>query len=148
MAYRKVLIAVDGSDEAEQVVSEGIATVADSGAEIVLASVIRPLNQSYGGIDIAAAGETAIRFEREAEAQVRERLEKLGAAHGLGQDSIVVRHGNPAMEIHALAEEHGVDLIVVGTHGRHGFGLLLGQTANAVLHGVTCDVLAVRVKTE
>ena len=40
---------------------------------------------------------------------------------------------------------NGADLIVVGSHGRHGLALLLGSTANGVLHGATCDVLAVRV---
>jgi len=34
---------------------------------------------------------------------------------------------------------------VVGSHGRHGLALLLGSTANGVLHGASCDVLAVRV---
>lgn len=47
--------------------------------------------------------------------------------------------------IHDTAKEHKVDLIVVGSHGRHGLALLLGSTANAVLHGAPCDVLAVRV---
>ena len=35
--------------------------------------------------------------------------------------------------------------LVVGSHGRHGLALLLGSTANAVLHGAPCDVLAVRI---
>jgi universal stress protein A len=56
-----------------------------------------------------------------------------------------VKIGNPAHEIRDAATELEADLIVVGTHGRHGLGLLLGSTANAVLHGVGCDVLAVRV---
>ena len=43
------------------------------------------------------------------------------------------------------ARDHGADLIVVGSHGRHGLALLLGSTANAVLHGAPCDVLAVRI---
>ena len=49
------------------------------------------------------------------------------------------------MEIHSKAEEIGADLIVVGSHGRYGLALLMGSTANGVLHGATCDVLAVRV---
>ena len=55
--------------------------------------------------------------------------------------------GRPETEIHALAEQIGADLIVVGSHGRTGLALLLGSTANGVLHGATCDVLAVRVGT-
>ncbi len=53
--------------------------------------------------------------------------------------------GRPESEIHRIAEEQGADLIVVGSHGRHGLALLLGSTANGVLHGASCDVLAVRV---
>ena len=37
------------------------------------------------------------------------------------------------------------DVIVVGSHGKHGLALLLGSTANGVLHGANRDVLAVRV---
>ena len=53
--------------------------------------------------------------------------------------------GRPEVEIHTKAEEIGADLIVVGSHGRYGLALLMGSTANGVLHGATCDVLAVRV---
>ena len=53
--------------------------------------------------------------------------------------------GAAADEIHAAAEKLGSDLIVIGTHGRSGMRLLLGSTANAVLHGVKTDVLAVKV---
>ncbi len=53
--------------------------------------------------------------------------------------------GRPETEIHGLAEEINADLIVVGSHGRHGLALLLGSTANGVLQGSPCDVLAVRV---
>jgi len=53
--------------------------------------------------------------------------------------------GRPETEIHAMANQIGADLIVVGSHGRHGLALLLGSTANGVLHGAPCDVLAVRV---
>jgi universal stress protein A len=47
--------------------------------------------------------------------------------------------------LHYLANQEGADLIIVGSHGRKGFALLLGSTSNSVLHGASCDVLAVRV---
>ncbi|MFP6816664.1 MAG: universal stress protein [Pseudomonadales bacterium] len=53
--------------------------------------------------------------------------------------------GSTADGVHDLARTIGADLIVVGTHGRHGLQLIKGSTANAVLHGVQCDALSVRV---
>jgi universal stress protein A len=44
-----------------------------------------------------------------------------------------------------FAEERKVDLIVVASHGLHGFRALLGSTTDGVLHTASCDVLAVRV---
>jgi universal stress protein A len=56
--------------------------------------------------------------------------------------------GHTESEIHRVAKEISADLIIVGSHGRHGLALLLGSTANGVLHGATCDVLAVRVQSK
>ena len=58
-----------------------------------------------------------------------------------------VAQGSTKNEITRLALELQADLIVVGSHGRHGLALLLGSTANAVLHAAPCDVLAIRVKS-
>jgi universal stress protein A len=44
-----------------------------------------------------------------------------------------------------MAKEEDVDLIIVGSHGRHGLALIFGSTSNSVLHGAPCDVLAVRI---
>ena len=54
-------------------------------------------------------------------------------------------YGRPEREVHRIAEESDVDLIVVGSHGRHGLALILGSTSTSILHGAKCDVLAVRV---
>jgi universal stress protein A len=56
-----------------------------------------------------------------------------------------VEFGSPSLNIVSLANDNKVDLIVVGSHGRHGIKLLLGSTANGVLHHALCDVLAVRL---
>lgn len=54
--------------------------------------------------------------------------------------------GSASLEIVNIAEEGNVDLIVLGSHGRHGLALLLGSTASSVLHHAKCDVLAVRLQ--
>ena len=53
--------------------------------------------------------------------------------------------GIPTQEIINIAAQEQVDLIIVGSHGRHGLALLLGSTANSVLHHAKCDVMAVRL---
>ena len=53
--------------------------------------------------------------------------------------------GIPTQEIINIADQEQVDLIIVGSHGRHGLALLLGSTANSVLNHAKCDVMAVRL---
>lgn len=72
-------------------------------------------------------------------------LAKLGKSYGIPEDRQWVAIGSPKTEILLLAEENQIDLIVVGSHGRHGLGLLLGSTASSVLHHAKCDVMAVRL---
>jgi universal stress protein A len=78
----------------------------------------------------------------------RKRLRAMADELGIPSDSQTLEVGSPQLEIIRVAEESEVDLIVVGSHGRHGLGLLLGSTANAVLHHAKCDVLAVRLKND
>ena len=75
-----------------------------------------------------------------------EMVQQVGAKIAAAISTVVL--GKPEVEIHATAKELGTDLIVVGSHGRHGFALLMGSTANGVMHGAHCDVLAVRVGME
>lgn len=50
--------------------------------------------------------------------------------------------GDPAMAITRIADEEGVEMIVMGTHGRSGLmRLLMGSTAEAVVRRSTCPVL-------
>lgn len=75
----------------------------------------------------------------------REKLAEIAREFGINQHNVIAKLGVPAQDIKEIANEKHVDLIVIGTHGRSGLKLLLGSTANAVLHGVKQDVLAVRV---
>jgi universal stress protein A len=54
--------------------------------------------------------------------------------------------GEPQQEITQLAAQEQIDLIVVGSHGRHGLAVLMGSTAKGVLYHAECDVLAIHLK--
>jgi nucleotide-binding universal stress UspA family protein len=72
-------------------------------------------------------------------------LKELAITHGLRDAKRYVDSGSAKSVIVKLAEDIEADLIVLGSHGRHGLQLLLGDTANGVLHRAPCDVLAVRI---
>ena len=82
--------------------------------------------------------------DRAADARAEEHLHELAESFGIAGDTIV-RRGHPATEIHALTEDLSADVVVVGTHRRHGLGRVLGSTANGILHGAKSDVRAVRM---
>jgi universal stress protein A len=76
------------------------------------------------------------------------KLETMAKDSQLHEATAVVEFGRPADLIVEVAERENIDLIVLGSHGKHGVALLLGSTADGVLHHAQCDVLAVRIKKE
>ena len=146
MPCKHLLAAVDLSDESAQVLEKARATADSHGAKLSLVTVVKPITQAYGGLDMAPIAKGSGSFEEEAFKQASQQMWDKAIVYRVDHADVHVKVGNPAREIRDSASELQVDLIVVGTHGRHGLGLLLGSTANAVLHGVGCDVLAVRVK--
>lgn len=77
-----------------------------------------------------------------------EQLSKLANELDIAKENQWIEIGSPKAELVRIATENHVDLIVMGSHGRHGLALLLGSTANGVLHRAACDVLAVRLKDD
>jgi universal stress protein A len=148
MAYQHVLAAVDLSDEASGVLAEAKRIADDHGAKLSLVTVVKPLTQVYGGLDMAAYTQATVNFEREAQIQAKEQLIEMGKKYGIAADATYAVIGGPAPQIVETANDQGADLIVIGSHGRHGLGLLLGSTANGVLHHAQCNVLTVRIKPE
>lgn len=73
-------------------------------------------------------------------------MRKLGRHIGIPEDRQIIKVGPAKFVILEEAEKLKADLIIVGSHGRHGLQILLGSTANSVLHGAKCDVMAVRLK--
>lgn len=145
MSYKHILAAVDLSEESAQVLERARVEAQKHDARLSVVTVVRPLTQVYGGVDVAPLAGRAVSFEEQAVDQAEKQLREVAQAYAVKADDVHVILGAPAYDIRELADRIDADLIVIGTHGRHGLGLLLGSTANAVLHGVERDVLAVRV---
>ncbi|MFK7914858.1 MAG: universal stress protein [Pseudomonadales bacterium] len=145
MAYQRILAAVDLSEESGQVLDRAREMADSHSAQLAVITVIKPLSQVYGGLSMAPLASASVSFEEQALDQAKLRLRELAGGYGVAAEHCHVPLGSPATEIQATARELGSDLIVIGTHGRQGLERLLGSTANAVLHGVRRDVLAVRI---
>lgn len=142
--YQRVLLAVDLTEECRRVAHRARRLANRSGAELHIVHVIEPLSLAYGGdvpMDLTAV-------QDQIHEQARSHLADFAAAFDIEAEHRHLVFGRPESEIHRLAEQEEIDLIVVGSHGRHGLALLLGSTANGVLHGASCDVLAVRVGSD
>jgi nucleotide-binding universal stress UspA family protein/nitrite reductase/ring-hydroxylating ferredoxin subunit len=118
-AYRRILIATDGSPTAAHAASVGAALADVLGAEITLVHVGDELVGSV---------------------VLKDTAERLGGRE-LPRRTL---GGDPAGAIIQLAEEEGYDLVVVGNKGMAGAGRVLGSVPNTVSHEAPCDVLMVQ----
>jgi universal stress protein A len=144
--YKHILLAVDFYEHCEAVANRAKDLAIKYQAKLSIIHVVDSLpitDASYGG-DIPFNMD----ITTELMAGAKKRLAKLAEKLAVTEDRQWLEMGSPKTEIVRIAEENKVDLIVIGSHGRHGLALLLGSTANGVLHHATCDVLAVRLQDD
>lgn len=141
-AYQHILFATDLSPDSRQVARQALNMAQHYGARITMLHVVEslpPYAVGYLG---------SINIEQELLEKAESDLAALAAEIVVPKYEQKVAIGSVKNVILEQAAEIGADLIIVGSHGRHGIGLLMGSTANAVLHGAECDVLVIRCKEE
>ena len=139
--YQNILVAIDLNDEANKVVQKAHHLSLQSGAKLTLIHVTEPLSYAYGGdipMDLTV-------MQTQLNEDAEERMNNFVKQQELSNVDQLLVSGHIETEVHRVAIELSTDIIVVGSHGRHGLALLLGSTSNGILHGATCDVLAVRI---
>jgi nucleotide-binding universal stress UspA family protein len=145
----RILLATDGSEEADLAALRAVdlADATDSELHVVHVGVVPTFLKSYPG---------TLGYERrlyeEIEEISRELLRKQSwrvKAAGGTVAGAHLRMGEVAMEIVALAEELGADLIVMGSRGLGGVRrALMGSVSDSVVRHAHCPVLVVRPEKE
>jgi nucleotide-binding universal stress UspA family protein len=144
-----VIFATDGSDLALAAASAGLAVLRPF-ERVVVATVIEADDISLvaGGSGMAGGVMTADQYEdhrKRVEADGQAALEQTAAALGTDGVELVVRYGDPARELCALAEELSARAIVMGSRGRGGIKrALLGSVSDHVVRNAPCTVVISR----
>jgi len=145
--YKKILVPLDGSEFGECSLEHVRALAsADSASKIVLFRVVEPLSM-YDVSRLAAAGKDALyKGEMDNQGEARKYVGKIkkDLAKGGLKSETVVADGDAADEILAYAQNNGVDLIVMTTHGRSGASRwFFGSVAEKVLKHSPIPILLI-----
>ncbi len=144
--YQHILLAADFSAHGDYAASRARRLAEICGARLSIIHVVDNIpmpDTAYG---------TVIPLNEDSSYELLEakksKLMQLGEQLGIDSSRRRMVWGVPGQEIVQMAGQEQIDLIIVGSHGRHGLALLLGSTANDVLHHAKCDVLAIRLQEE
>lgn len=140
--YDKILLPTDGSGYAEEEVDRVTKLISDDG-EIIILSVAGKITSG------AFQGRTKVkkinaRMKKEAEEAVKKMEAKFDSSLNVKS---MVKTGFPAETINRVAEEEGVELIVISASGKSGLQrFVIGSVAEEVLKKADIDVLLVHNK--
>ncbi|MFQ5730694.1 MAG: universal stress protein [Planctomycetaceae bacterium] len=133
-----IVVPVDFSGESSQAVDAALEMVSDV-STLHLIHVMFPLDNVSPGV--VWGGIT----DEKREDAIREEFDKLVAGKQIDGVNVVIRFGNPGLEIAEFAEEIDAGLIVISSHGYHGVKRwILGSVAERVIRHAKCSVLVLR----
>jgi nucleotide-binding universal stress UspA family protein len=146
IALKTVLVATDFSEPSDAALAYGRELARTFHAELIVFHVAEDMAARAYGADGFVFFEPTLQHDLEAAA--RKQIDALVSDEDrqlLGATTIVRTSRAPALAIVQYARDAGVDLIVMGTHGRGGMAhLLMGSVAERVVRTAPCPVLTVR----
>lgn len=141
--YTKILVPLDFTQVSEPALRHALAVARDNGSSIVLLTVV---DTSFPYPDLFSFEDPNRDYFKVMRERALEHMEEwlghlAGEAEGVEIERVVVR-GRPAVEIPAVAEQFGADLMVVARHGagplRHAF---MGSVVESLVRSAPCPVL-------
>ncbi|KAF9404963.1 hypothetical protein HW555_014078 [Spodoptera exigua] len=141
--YKNILVAVDGSDQAEVAFQEAIKIAKRNGTALHVLYVIEEMSNYFGELTMSM-GTVMEELRENEEEEMKKRVAK---AHELGVDNVhtYVMYGYPKSLIADFTEaEEPMDLIVIGRTGLNGLQrALVGSTTSYVVNHTDANVLVV-----
>lgn len=136
--YQKVLLAVDGSENAKRAAEEALKII--STETIVKVIYVADFNKVKTDI-LHTQSESSLLLQRKQKVAPIEQL--LSLAHVTYQTEIL--HGSPSEEIVRFANQHAIDIIILGSRGLNTLQeFVIGSVSHKVLKTAKCPVLIVK----
>ncbi len=135
--YKSVLTGTDGSETAQAAVEAALELAERFGSVVHVVNVVRPLP---AGAEVTVVYPAGL---EDAATVLAEEVAGRAAERGLEAHTCVLM-GDPVERITAYAQEHGIELIVVGSKGMRGLRRLLGSIPNGIAHKASCAVHIVK----
>lgn len=146
--YHHIMVPLDGSELAECALphANAIASLLKEGDKISLVRVVSPL-RLYEGAEASLPPEERRRLTDESVTVAREYLDRAAAKlnlPGIKMEKVVLV--GPINEtLNKFAQDNGVGLVIITTHGRSGISrLFAGSTAESLIHTSKTPMLVVR----
>jgi nucleotide-binding universal stress UspA family protein len=141
LAFKTILVATDFSDASTLALEYArvLATRFDAGLRVLhVVETPVPLGSELHIPEVMTVAERAV---QDAQQQLATTMAQFDGDNVIGQ----VLVGNAAKKIVEYADDHDIDVIVMGTHGRGALAhLLMGSVAERVVRTAPCPVLTIR----
>ena len=138
--FQRLLVPIDGSAPSNAAVTLAVALASDQRAQVIFGHVRELLAEEYTAWE-GAAVVAPVPEEQVITTEILERAKSAAAQAGV-EASVEVMHGEVVEAILNLAKEKGVDLIVMGSHGRSGIArALLGSKTEGLMRQSRIPVL-------
>jgi nucleotide-binding universal stress UspA family protein len=142
MEFRRILVAIDGSEHAERGLDAAISLAKSPNDSLTLVMVLVPAIP-YGMVapPVPPISDEDVKRGR----SLLDRDSARARSAGVKSVQTELLEGHPAESILAYLDEHPADLLVVGARGLSpGLRLLLGSVSDALVHHAKCPVLVVK----
>ena len=152
--YKKVLVAIDGSEPSNNALDHAVEIANKFEAKLIMIAVIQRVmipifpDEGFGGVPLSAAKDMAQYQDKMRlvyQNVLDESVAKIKAEHPNLEVEAILKEGRPSAMITDYAENDGVDLIVMGSRGIGGYtGWILGSTSRKVVDSCTRPILIVK----
>ncbi len=145
--FKKILVAVDGSDSSVHALEVAATVAKQNEASLTIVTVVSPIPPMVEGDMPHYAPDFSKDLRDSYKNMLNNQVKEIKAKHPDIKVEAVVTEGNPARKIIEKAGEHMADMIVVGNRGTSGvLSWMMGSVSRAVSDACTVPVLVVKDK--